>query len=262
MLAAEVYLHSALHIRYNTGLSFAGVGFAPWPERIEQRRLPSGAVVDSSAAFPTFGAIATAITLAGGPRPSARCFSTAFARARRARLRLLRERRRLPRARSAPRGRLPDGPRMRAPCACRKSKNVTWNARARNEKENQQTSITRTINLGEDKKNSLYMLDFWKIKHEWLSHLLEVSGLDLEKHDSNCPHPQSRLSAMVEIQVPATKQAQFILSGSNIIELYIDMRHWNFNRPYIFILVIENRYCDRRLISLECYHNNFFSFVK
>lgn len=124
MLAAEVYLHSALHIRYNTGLSFAGVGFAPRPERIEQRRLPSGAVIDSSTAFPTFGTIATAIAAAGRPRLSARCFPTAFARARRARLRLLRERRRLPRARSAPRGRLPDGPRVRAPCACRECKQV------------------------------------------------------------------------------------------------------------------------------------------
>lgn len=122
-----LYLHSALHIRYNTGLSFASIGFTSRPKRIKYRWLFTGAgrVVDSATASSAFRAITTAITAAGGARPRARCFSATFARAWRTwELRLLRKWSRLARTGSASRGRFPDRSRMRTPCPCRNWKNA------------------------------------------------------------------------------------------------------------------------------------------
>lgn len=127
-----LYLHSALHIRYNTGLSLASIGFTSRSKRIEYRWLFTGAgrIVDSATASSTFRAIATAITAAGGARPRARCFSATFARARRTwRFRLLRKRSRLSRTRSASRGRFPDSSWMRTPCSCRNWRKKTRSTR-------------------------------------------------------------------------------------------------------------------------------------
>lgn len=114
-----LYLHSAFHIRYNTGLSFASIRFTPWSKRIKECWFfgRAGCVINSSTASSAFCAITTAITTTGGARSRARNF-LAFTWWT-WRLHLLRERSRFSRTRSTARGGLPDSSRMRTPGPCR-----------------------------------------------------------------------------------------------------------------------------------------------